>query len=635
MLDLTPKEIQAAQELARADLYAFSRWMFLQRKGFLWQRAKHHALICNALMRVFKGECKRLVINIPPRYSKTELAVVNFIAWALGQVPDAEFIHASYSGALAINNSSQIRSLVQHEAYRGIFPKLELASEASHHWKTTAGGVMYATGTGGTITGFGAGKHRAGFGGCFPVGTRVWTEKGLLPIDRIVRERMQVRVWSFDYAGQMVLKPVQAWHENPPNQIVRVTFDDGECVECTPDHRFWTTNRGWVRADSLSIDDRLPCVRGGVRPFVSGHRKPARVEFVRHDDSTFCLTVEEHHNFTVECGLVVKNCIIIDDPHKADEARSDVIRAGVIDWFQTTLESRKNSPDTPIIVIMQRLHEKDLAGWLLGAKPGIEPGGNGEVWESLCLSVWNDDNTPLWPEKHSAEALERMERAASYVFAGQYRQRPAPPDGGLFKPDRIEIIDALPAGQAIRWVRGWDLAATEQSTKSSDPDWTAGGKLGQLADGRYVIADMARLREGPDKRDAALKTTASRDGRSVKISLPQDPGQAGKTQALALTRLLAGYSVHTSLESGDKVTRAEPLASQVNVGNVLMLRGPWNDELINEMRMFPNGAHDDQVDSLSRGFEALLGGNTGMLDFMAQAAQAAQQQQQERLNGTQ
>ena len=484
MQQFTAKERAAAVELARADLYSFTRWMFLQRKGYTWQRADHHRQICDALMRVFLGQCKRLIINIPPRYSKTEIAVVNFIAWAMGQVPDAEWIHTSYSGALAINNSAQIRSLVQHEAYREIFPGLQLASEASHHWSTTAGGVMYATGTGGTITGFGAGKHRPGFGGA----------------------------------------------------------------------------------------------------------------------------------------------IVIDDPHKADEARSDTIRGGVLEWFQNTLESRKNSPDTPIIVIMQRLHEQDLAGWL-------EAGGNGEDWEVLRLSVWKDDGTPLWPEKHNAEQLRRMEQAAPYVFAGQYRQRPSPPAGGVFKPDQIEVVDALPAGQ-IDWVRGWDLAATAEAATSKDPDWTAGGLLGKLPDGRFVIGDMARLREGPDKRDLALKNTASRDGKRVRISLPQDPGQAGKTQALHLTRMLAGYPVHTSPESGDKVTRSEPLAAQVNVGNVLMVRGPWNQALIDEMRTFPNGAHDDQIDSLSRAFEALLGTNTGMLDWLQAQAAAAQAAKDEAAHGT-
>lgn len=425
--------------------------MFLRRRSYLWMRSPHHKLICDALMRVFRGETSRLIINVPPRYSKTELAVVNFIAWALGQVPDAEFIHASYSSTLAVNNSSAVLGMLQHEAYQEIFPACQLASERKDHWKTTAGGVMYSAGAGGTITGFGAGKHRPGFGGA----------------------------------------------------------------------------------------------------------------------------------------------IIIDDPHKPDEARSDVIRQGVLDWFQNTLESRKNSPQTPIILIMQRLHEADLAGWLL-------EGGNGEKWEHLCLPAIQADNTALWPEKHTIDDLRRMERAAPYVFAGQYGQRPSPAEGGMFKPDFMPVIDVLPA-EKIRWFRGWDLAASD-----GKGDYTVGAKLGRLADGRYVIADMVRDQWSTDKRDEAMRNTASRDSRSVSISIPQDPGQAGKTQVLYLTRMLSGYIVKSSTESGDKITRAEPLASQINVGNVMLLRGTWNDELINEMRMFPNGKHDDQVDALSRAFSELI-----------------------------
>jgi len=444
------KKTEAAQILAYNNLYFFARWMFLQRKGYKWMQAAHHKLVCDALMRVFNGECKRLIINIPPRYSKTELAVVNFIAWAIGRVPDSEFIHASYSATLAVNNAVNVRNLIQHEEYRAIFPDVQLASQAQGHWKTTAGGVVYATGTGGTITGFGAGKHRDGFGGA----------------------------------------------------------------------------------------------------------------------------------------------LILDDLHKADEARSDTVRNGVIEWFQNTLESRKNSPHTPIIVIMQRLHEEDIAGWLLN-------GGNGEEWEHLCLSAITEDGKALWPEKHDIDTLRNMERAAPYVFAGQYMQRPAPLDGGLFKPDRMTVVEAEPAG-SIKWVRGWDLGATV----GGDP--TAGIKLGRMDDGRFVIADLVHGDKAPDERDAMLRNTAVSDGVKVKISLPQDPGQAGKTQALHLTRLLAGYSVSTSPESGDKVTRAEPFAAQVNAGNVLLVKGAWNKTLTDEMRLFPNGKHDDTIDACSRAFGELL-----------------------------
>lgn len=320
--------------------------------------------------------------------------------------------------------------------------------------------------------------------------------------------------------------------------------------------------------------------------------------------------MDEHHNFTVERGFVVKNCIIIDDPHKADEASSDVIRKGVIDWFQNTLESRKNSPDTPIIVIMQRLHESDLAGWLLGDRgkdlqgPPVA-GGNGEVWEHVCLSAWNDDGTPLWPEKHSAEDLRRMEAASPYVFAGQYRQRPAPPDGGVIKPDMLMEVDVVPPG-VVEWCRGWDLGA------SAAGDFTAGAKVGRLEDGRYVIAGMVREQFETNERDALILTTARNDGRALKQSLPQDPGQAGKSQVAAFAKMLAGHNVHFSPESGDKVVRATPLASQINAGQVLAVRGPWLQPFKDECRLFPNGKFDDQVDAASRGFNGLLAPEVGI-----------------------
>ena len=445
--------------MAHNDLYFFTRWMFLQRRGYAWQKAAHHAAICNALMRVFNGDTKRLIINVPPRYSKTEL-VNNFISWSQGHAPDSEYILTSYSAQLATNNSWQIREMVKQPEYREIFNRVQLLpdSSAKHEWRTTAGGIVYAAGAGGTITGYGAGKHRDGFAGA----------------------------------------------------------------------------------------------------------------------------------------------LILDDPHKADEARSEVMRKNVIDWFQNTLESRKNSPNTPIIIIKQRLHENDLSGFLLA-------GGNGEEWEHLNIPALTNDGESFWEAQFPLATLRRMEQAAPYVFAGQYMQRPAPLDGGVFKPGMLQVIDALPA-ERIAWVRGWDFGATD----GGDP--TAGAKIGRLPDGRLIIADMVHGQWGPDERDAVLRNTASQDGHGVRISIPQDPGQAGKTQALYMTRMLQGYRVHTSPESGDKVTRAEPFAAQVNVGNVLMLRGGWNHGLIEEMRMFPNGSHDDRIDACSRAFAELIARRPMVID---------------------
>src|SRR5688572_7244750 len=104
---LTGKDKRALRKASRYDLYTFNRFMFRMMKGFNWLDNFHHKVICDALMDVFFGRRRNLIINIPPRYSKTELAVVAFTAWAIGLAPDAEFIHCSSTSDLAVHNSTK------------------------------------------------------------------------------------------------------------------------------------------------------------------------------------------------------------------------------------------------------------------------------------------------------------------------------------------------------------------------------------------------------------------------------------------------------------------------------------------------------------------------------------------------
>ncbi|MDP9630070.1 UNVERIFIED_ORG: putative phage terminase large subunit-like protein [Ensifer adhaerens] len=200
-------------------------------------------------------------------------------------------------------------------------------------------------------------------------------------------------------------------------------------------------------------------------------------------------------------------------------------------------------------------------------------------------------------------ALPTVERER--LLGGNWKIRPAA--GLLFRRGWCEVVDAIPAG--ARWMRGWDLGATPK-TESNDPDWTAGTKIGKLPDGRYIVAHHCRDRLSPSGVERLIKNTAEADGKDVQVSLPQDPGQAGKSQVTNLTKMLAGFTVRATPESGDKITRFSPFSAQVEAGNVLVLRGPWNEAWFSSLEGFPEAAHDDDADSTSRAFNALLSAST-------------------------
>jgi predicted phage terminase large subunit-like protein len=150
-------------------------------------------------------------------------------------------------------------------------------------------------------------------------------------------------------------------------------------------------------------------------------------------------------------------------------------------------------------------------------------------------------------------------------------------------------------------VRFWDLA----STGSADADRTAGVKMAREGN-RYYIEDVVCGRWTPHDRDAIILQTAHLDGRATEIVVEQEPGSAGVSQIAAMVTLLAGFRISGRRSTGDKVTRAGPLASQMEAGNVKMVSGAFNQALIDEMCSFPSaGIHDDQVDACSSAFLVL------------------------------
>jgi predicted phage terminase large subunit-like protein len=297
--------------------------------------------------------------------------------------------------------------------------------------------------------------------------------------------------------------------------------------------------------------------------------------------------------------------VVIDDPVKSHaEADSPTLRDRLWDWYRSDLTTRLK-PKGRIVLIMTRWHEDDLAGRLLAH--------SGEEWQVIRLPALAEDDDPLdrepgaalWPQwEDEAALLRRRDTLGEHAWSALYQQSPRPMEGSLFKTDRIEILDVAPASDGGQTVRAWDLAATAASG-ANDPDWTVGIKLLHDHTGHFVILDVTRLRGSPREVETAITEAARVDGRSVIIALPEDPGQAGRHQVAYLTRELAGHRIKSSRETGAKTTRAGPVAAQVEVGNISLVRGNWNHAFLEELREFPFGRKDDQIDALSRAFNLL------------------------------
>lgn len=307
--------------------------------------------------------------------------------------------------------------------------------------------------------------------------------------------------------------------------------------------------------------------------------------------------------------------VILDDPHSVDDANSAVKLQADIMTFREALPSRVNNDESAIVIIMQRLNEKDVSA------TALELG-----YDHVCIPMRYEDGRSKWivgkgdprttegelmfPERFPPEQVEELERTlGSYATAGQLQQRPAPRDGGLFKLGWFKTCAVLP-NDLTSTIRFWDLAATAKHG-SSDPDWTAGVLMSRRKSGGFVIHGCRRFRGTPMEVETAILQQASLDGKDVIVGLPQDPGQAGKAQADQFVRKLAGYRVKVVRPTGDKATRAMPLAAQAEAGNVeILVTGDpaidsWVQPFLDEMCLFPAGGHDDQVDAASDAFNEL------------------------------
>lgn len=437
-----------------AHLLNFTRYIYKENHRRNFTVAPHFVLMADALMKVINGQTKRLIINIPPRYGKTELAVKAFISYGLAINSISKFIHLSYSDDLALDNSSQTKEYVESEAYQSLWQmELKADQKGKKKWFNNYGGGVYATSSGGAITGFGAG---------------------------------------------------------------------------------------------------------------------------------------------VAESKVFAGAIIIDDPLKPDDAFSEVKRKAVNERFNNTIRSRVNDRNTPIIVIMQRLHEDDMSGFLLN-------GGSGEDWTHLCLPALDKNNEPLWEDKHTFAELEQIRQGSRYTFAGQYMQTPSPDDGGEWKKTWFEIINK----QSIPPIK-WNMYIDGAYTKDNANDPTGIQIAGKYNNDYIILTSIDKYLEMPELLKFIpefIKATG------VHINMIYvEPKASGKSiaQLIKQQTKLNIAEIKSDFVQMSKIERARSVSPFIESGRVKLIEGSWNEHYLQQIAVFPNGKHDEHIDLTCYGIEKEL-----------------------------
>lgn len=346
---LSPIELLRLELLSSLEKYTKAMFKAQYHRSFAtnW----HHEKIFEALQDVVDSKCKRLIINMPPRYSKTEVVVKSFISWCFALNPKCKFLHLSYSDILVNDNSNTIRSIMMEPLYKELFPESALEREkgSSTRWKTINGGELYAVSTQGQVTGFGAGL-----------------------VDETDEENLTTEDLTFD----------------------------------------------------KTLNDMLGLI--GARE------------------------------------NIFNGAIVIDDAIKPEDAESDLVRDRINNRFETTIRNRVNSRNTPIIIIMQRLHEQDLSGYLMEKEP--------DEWRVLSLpAILTDPIThekkALWPMKHTLQELLKIREVNPLVFDTQYMQDPKPKEGLMYDSFRTYSKLELPVGKDA--IKRWNYTDTADTGADS------------------------------------------------------------------------------------------------------------------------------------------------------------------------
>lgn len=304
----------------------------------------------------------------------------------------------------------------------------------------------------------------------------------------------------------------------------------------------------------------------------------------------------------------------IDDPLSVEKAHSETDRATALRVLSETIPTRLVDPATSaIVIVMQRLHEKDPSGYVMSQDLG---------YEHLCIPMeydpsrarttcigWTDprkvDGELMFPDRFPREVVDKYKIAlGEYGYAGQMQQRPSPAGGGIFKDEWWQYCDLAPTAE-------WRAIYADTAQKTGQQnDYSVFECWGKTVIGsKAILLDVARGKwEAPELLEQGrafwAKHNAVKDmGPLRKMAIEDKVSGTGLIQTLKRE----GIPVVAIQRDRDKITRAHDAAPSIQAGNVLLLRGAWVSDFIGEASGFPNAAHDDMLDPMMDAVAEIVG----------------------------
>lgn len=403
-------------------------------------------------------------------------------------------------------------------------------------------------------------------------------------------------------------------HSGPGQSDVRDLSRHGH-PSCPP-HRSGHYEQRTGEFDNSLRAASYPVARGGALDTVSD--TVARVERVSEETDVYDIQVAGVRNFFAN-DILVHNCVIVDDPHSVDDAKSAAYRNSAVDTFLSAIPSRLNDLDNDcIIVIMQRLHEDDVSGAIL-SRPDLG-------YTHLCLPLFADDEEDrvatsigwvdhrkkgenLFPAKFSEKAIKSLRASLGPLqFAGQYQQRPAPDEDGFFQRKWFKTFKESEIPKHIHHYM------TSDHAPSGNNDFNVFRIWGVDSNRTVWLIDSFRERCTMDKalgisREQSGRTIISPQGAFALIKkyqplawFPENDGTWAAIRSMVeATMIETGLFVRIQTlptkGAGDKMGKAVPYQAMAAMGQVRMIEGPISEDALAEYSMFPAGKRDDQVDA--------------------------------------